>query len=210
MSKSIKFWDALSKNYDKNAKDTTYDTIIANTPKYLNKEDVILDFACATGLYSIAFASQVKYIDAFDLSPKMIELARKEAKIHQINNVSFSCSTLEGAALAPEKYDVILALNILLYFKDVKSVTQQLHRLLKPNGILITSTACLTEKRSFLAVIATSIIFILKKLQILPYLKFLKMDELEQTIGQSGFEILETEIIMDSPATEYYIVGKKR
>lgn len=74
MDKSEKFWNRLSRNYNKQAKDKAYALILNKTKKYLKTNDIILDFACATGLYSFELSSYVKMIDAFDISSKMIEM----------------------------------------------------------------------------------------------------------------------------------------
>lgn len=207
--KSEKFWDKLSKNYDKQAKDRAYKLIIDKTKKHLKPNDLILDFGCATGLYSVAFANDVKEIQAFDISSKMINIARRQAIDNQIDSITFTQTTLFDEKYKSESFDTILALNILLYFDDIEKVLNRMNKLLKADGLIITSTACLKEKRTFLGVLSSSIIFILKKLKILPYLEYYTMFELEKKIKKAGFKILETSILIDKPATEYYIVAKK-
>lgn len=84
-----------------------------------------------------------------------------------------------------------------------------MHKLLKPNGFIITATVCLKEKRTCVGLLSSSIIFLLKKLKILPYLQFVTRKELEEKIERCGFKIIETDILIDKPATEYYIVAQK-
>ncbi|MBM1106242.1 methyltransferase domain-containing protein [Aurantibacter crassamenti] len=209
MNKSEKFWNSLSKNYDKKAKDQTYDQILKRSPKYLNPDDIVLDFACATGLYSIAFANHVKKIEAFDTSSKMIGIAKDKLQTSGIENVNFSQTTLFDEYYKEGTFDTIFAFNILLYFEDVEKVLYRMNSLLKPGGTIITSTACLKEKKSIIAVFSSSVIFVLKKLRILPYLKFIGIDELKNSITNSGFNIIDSEILIEKPAIEYYIVAKK-
>lgn len=209
MFKSEKFWNWLSKNYDKNAMDQTFVKIVEKTPKHLDKDYTILDFACATGLYSIEFAKYVRKIEAFDISSKMIEIAKNKVKKNQIENIAFSQTTLFDEKYQKGKFDVILTFNILLYFNDVEKVLNRLHDLLKPGGLIITSTACLKEKRSFLAILTTPLLFVISRLRLLPFIRFFKMNELEQTVSAAGFDIVDTEILMDSPATEYFIAARK-
>ncbi len=209
MNKSEKFWNRLSKNYDRQAKDKAYKLIIDKSKKYFNPTDIVLDFACATGLYSFEFADNVKEIQAFDISREMIKIAKDKAMINQVDNISFSQTTLFDERYKEGNFDAILALNILLYFEDVEKVLNRMNELLKPNGLIITSTACLKEKRTFIGVLSSSFIFILKKIKILPYLKYYTMHELEKTISNCGFKIIETDILIDKPATEYYIVAQK-
>ena len=209
MNKTEKFWNKLSKQYDKQAKDKAYKLIIDKSKKHFINNDTILDFGCATGLYAVEFANNVKEIQAFDISSEMIDIARKKVINSQIDNITFSQTTLFDKAYKESSFDTILALNILLYFKDVEKELNRMNELLKTNGLIITSTACLKEKRTFIGILSSSIIFILKKLKILPYLKYYTILELEEKIQNCGFKIIEAGVLIDKPATEYYIVAQK-
>ncbi|MCF6350869.1 MAG: class I SAM-dependent methyltransferase [Flavobacteriaceae bacterium] len=209
MNKSEKFWNRLSKNYDKQAKDKAYKLIIDKSKKHLKTNDIVLDFGCATGLYSVEFANNVKEVQAFDMSSEMIKIAKDKAKNIQVNNISFTQTTLFDERYKEGSFDTILALNILLYFEDMDKVLNRMSKLLKPNGLIITSTACLKERRTIIGVLSSSIILILKKIKILPYLKYYTIRELEETISNSRFKIIETDILIDNPATEYYVVAQK-
>jgi 2-polyprenyl-3-methyl-5-hydroxy-6-metoxy-1,4-benzoquinol methylase len=84
-----------------------------------------------------------------------------------------------------------------------------MNQLIKTGGLIITSTACLKEKRTCIGVLSGGLIFVLRSLKILPYLKFYKIRELEKIITSCGFKIIESNILIDKPATEYYIVAQK-
>ncbi|MFK7951488.1 MAG: class I SAM-dependent methyltransferase [Ekhidna sp.] len=206
---SERFWNKLSKSYDKKAKDKAYHSNISKTKKYLKQHHIVLDFACATGLYSFPFASQVKEIQAFDTSPRMIQVAKSASLERKIENITFSQTTLFDKKYKESSFQAVLAFNILLYFKKPEIVLKRIESLLEKDGLLITTTACLKEKRTLAGLLSGFIISILKTLKVLPYLKFLSMQELEQEIESCGFKIIETDVLMDTPATEYYIVAKK-
>jgi 2-polyprenyl-3-methyl-5-hydroxy-6-metoxy-1,4-benzoquinol methylase len=209
MNHSVKFWDKLSLNYDKKAKDKTYSMIVNKCRKYVNPDDVVLDFACATGLYSFEFAAGVKEIVAFDSSSKMIEIAKRKAEDNKIGNILFSQSTLFDEQFRSDTFNIILALNILLYMDDLQKVTQRMRELLKPGGLVITSTACLGEKRSFAGIFISAVVFILSKLKVLPRLWFLKIETLEKAFTKEGFKIVEADMFSDSMATGYFAVMQK-
>ena len=206
---SERFWNKQSKKYDKSAKDNAYQLNIDRTSKYLKKQHVVLDFACATGLYTIPFAKKVKEIQAFDTSSEMIKIAASLSFEEGIKNVTFTQTTLFDQKYEKNGFNVLLAFNILLYFKDPDPVLYRIGEVLKKDGILVTTTACLKEKRSLAAFFSGMVIFILRTFRILPYLKFYSMKMIEKKIESSGFKIIETEVLIDTPATEYYIVAQK-
>lgn len=209
MNKSEKFWNKLSKNYDKRAKDKTFEQILHRSRKYLGPDDIILDFACATGLYSFEFANDVNKIQAFDTSSKMINIAKNKAGKSGNDTIIFSKTTLFDGKYKEGSFDTILAFNILLYFEDVEKVLTRMNKLLRPDGLIITSTACLKERRTFIGGLSGSVIFILKKLRMLPYLNFLRIAELKAAIINCEFNIIESDILIEKPAAEYFIVAQK-
>ncbi len=209
MDISEKFWNRLSKNYDKKAKDNTFLQILDRSKKYLRPDDVVLDFGCATGLYAFEFADDVKEIQAFDTASKMIVIAKNKAEEIANKNIDFAQTNLFDEKYKEGSFDVILAFNILLYFDDLEKILRRMNMVLKPGGLIITSTACLKEKRSLIGVLSGTMIFILKKLRILPYLNFLGIEELEETIFNAGFKSIESDILIKKPAIEYFIAARK-
>jgi ubiquinone biosynthesis O-methyltransferase len=210
MNKSERFWDKLSKNYDKQALgDKTYLKTLELTKKYLKTKDIVLDFGCATGLYSLELSDKVKKIYGFDISNKMIDIANNKAKEQNIYNIEFKKTTIFDKTYEKESFDVILAFHIILYFEDTQQLMKRMNELLKPGGLIITATACLKENKKLRNYFMGSLLSLLKRLKILPYLKFFKVHELERYITKGNFQILESELLSYSPAVEYYIVAKR-
>ena len=59
MNKSEIFWDKISGKYDTRAQkygDTVYTSTVENTKKYLNTNDIVLDYACGTGIITNEFS----------------------------------------------------------------------------------------------------------------------------------------------------------
>ncbi len=210
MDRSIRFWDNISNSYDQRA---TGDKGFAKTLEWikphLNARDVVLDFGCATGVFSFELANDVKMVHGLDISPKMIETANNMAKQRKINNALFENTTIYDQKFKQQYYDVVLGLNILLYFQDTGAIIKRINELLKPGGLLISSTACLREKRTFLNVLSGAGISLAKNFKILPDIKFLKISELKESIKNSGFQIIQEDVLMRNPAMEYFIIGKK-
>ena len=205
MNKSEKFWDRISKNYDKRANnDKTYKKTLEITKKHLKSSDIVLDYACATGLYSIELAGNVKEIHGIDISSKMIETAKRKAG----KNVNFAKATI-FEKYKKETFNMILAFNILHLLEEPQKVMQRINELLKPGGLIISSTTCLGEKKTFLSILLSIPIFLSIKIGILPYMRFFKIPQLEDLTTKGNFQIVETEILTHNPAIEYFIIATK-
>ncbi len=171
--KKDKFWNLLAKNYD----DEVGEQTTKLTKKYLRKNDTVLDYGCARGAYTIALAGDVKEIRGIDISPKMIELAKKKSK-----DISFKKATIFDIN---EKYDVVLAFNLLHLLEDTEKVIQKIDEILKPGGRFISVTTCMKEH--VLLRIAGFFISIFGIL----YLRKFKISELKKLIS-IRFDIVET------------------
>ena len=60
------------------------------------------------------------------------------------------------------------------------------------------------EKKSFIGIL----LFLLRKLKIIPYTKFLKFSELEALIAKGNFQIIKTKDLEKTPPS-YFVVAKK-
>ena len=80
----------------------------------------------------------------------------------------------------------------------------RINSLLKPNGICISSTACMKEKRSLIRYLLS----FLSKIGIVPKMNSYEKVELENLIENGNFEVIKSERISKLP--EYFIVMKKR
>jgi 2-polyprenyl-3-methyl-5-hydroxy-6-metoxy-1,4-benzoquinol methylase len=206
MNKSEKFWDKRSKDYDKREKDfeQEYDKTIELTKKYLKINDIALDFACGTGVITNIIASDVKEIHGIDISSKMIAVAKRKAEEREIQNSSYSQSIIFDEIYKKESFTVILAFNILHLLEDTLKVMLRINELLKPGGLFISATPCMKDKKSFIGIM----LFLLRKMRIIPYTKFLKFSELEGLIANGNFQIIKTEDLQENPPN-YFVVAKK-
>jgi 2-polyprenyl-3-methyl-5-hydroxy-6-metoxy-1,4-benzoquinol methylase len=206
MNKSEKFWDRLAVTFDKRDKDfeQTHSKTVAKAEKYLKISDVVLDYGCATGTAALEVADKVKEVHGIDISCKMIEGAKRKAAEHKIENVDFTQATIFDERYKGESFDVILAFNILLHVEDTPMVLKRINELLKPGGLIISVTACMGEKKTFF----NFLIFLIKKIGIFPDFRFFKISELENSITDGKFQIVETEVFKDSPMI-YFIAARK-
>lgn len=207
MTKAERFWDRQASQFDRQAEngDATNDKAVAHTMKHLTGSDLVLDYACGTGLATLQMADSVQAIQAIDFSAEMIAIAQSNAAERSITNVDFTQAMIDDEALTEGGYDVVLAFNVLHLLEDAPQVVQRINALLKPGGLFISTTPCLGEDRKIFGVVLS----ILGKIGLVPSIKIFSIAELEAVIGGGDFQLLETEQLSAAPSN-YYVVAQKR
>lgn len=186
MSKAARFWDSWSQRYAKQtiADEAAYQTKLQQTQNYLNPTMEVIEFGCGTGSTALIHAPHVKHIRAIDISPKMIDIATHKATKEGIGNVSFEVNTLDILNNDMQSVDAILGLSVLHLLDDWQASIAIVHGLLKPGGIFVSSTPCLSRLRLLKLTAPIGQFF-----GVLPNLSFFSEAELKQTLANQGFEI---------------------
>jgi 2-polyprenyl-3-methyl-5-hydroxy-6-metoxy-1,4-benzoquinol methylase len=146
----------------------------------------------------------VKQFAATDISSRMIEIAREKAVTREVRNVRFDRATLFDEDLEKGSFDVVMAFNFLLLLEDIPGAVHRVHELLKPSGLFISKTACLAEQSR----LWNLLLAIMKPLGFAPYVKCLKVAELEDIITSTDFEIVETGFYPPSPPSRFIVARK--
>lgn len=206
MDKSEKFWDKSAGGYDKEEmKDKEVRIkILEKTRKYLKKQDNVLDYGCATGILANEIAGDVYAVYGIDISAEMIKIARNKAKARNIRNVEYAQSSIFDAQHKPGTYDVVLGIYLLHLLDDMPEALKRIHALLKPGGVFISVTPCFGKK----SIIGTALSLI-SKIGLIPDLKLISVPDLENTITQAGFKLIEAECIQRT-GKQHFVVAKKQ
>ncbi len=203
INKSEEFWDKKANYFDREERsdEPTYLKIIEMTQKHLDVNNVVLDFGCATGRMAIEIADKVKKVHGIDISSKMIEAAKINAA--NISNTDFEQLTIFDKKLEKGSFDVILGFYILHLVEDTPKVIMRMNELLTPGGLLISATPCLGET-AFLNILLS----LGNKIGLVPDIKSFKISDLENSIANGNFEIVETECLSQK-GQQQFIVAKK-
>jgi 2-polyprenyl-3-methyl-5-hydroxy-6-metoxy-1,4-benzoquinol methylase len=115
----------------------------------------------------------------------MIEIAQGKADVEKVENVTFEQLTTEELSVSDQTLDAVLGLSILHLLDNKEEVIAKVHKMLKPGGIFVTSTACIGDTMKFFKVIAP----IGKFFGFMPLVKVFTWQELEDSLTDAGFEI---------------------
>ena len=148
MPDKAKFWDKVAEKYSKQpiANQKAYEIKLDLTREYFTPDSKVLEFGCGTGSTAILHAPFVKHIDALDVSPEMIRIARDKIAPAGVTNVAFSVADMDSFQAQPGSYDAALGLNILHLLDNRMASMGRVYEALKPGGYFISSTACIREK----------------------------------------------------------------
>ncbi len=187
MSQSPKFWDKIAERYSRRpiADEAAYNKKLQVTREYFKPDMEVLEFGCGTGSTAIAHAPFVKHIQAIDVSSKMIEIAQGKADTGKVGNVTFEHKTIDDLSLPEKSMDAVLGLSILHLLDNKEDVIAKVHRMLKPGGVFVTSTACIGDTMKFFKVIAP----IGRFFGLIPFVEVFTTKELEDSLTAAGFTI---------------------
>jgi ubiquinone/menaquinone biosynthesis C-methylase UbiE len=200
------FWDQIAPKYSQQAiaDPETYATKLAITQQYMEPHMAVLEFGCGTGSTALKHAPLVSKILATDVSEAMLDFGRDKAAAAGINNVEFKRSGIEDFVGENESYDLVLALNLLHLVADREKALKNIHQLLKPGGVFISSTACLSDRMWYIQ----PIIPIMQWFGKAPFVNFLRAKRMRAEIIGAGFE--DTEHWTHGRANSLFMVAKKR
>jgi ubiquinone/menaquinone biosynthesis C-methylase UbiE len=200
------FWDERAAKYDEDIRkhDSLYEKTIRSTQSLLTHSDVVLDFGCASGEFSLAIASSVQRVHGIDVSSNMIDLATEKARDRSAENVTFDTTELFDLPLAPHDYTAILAFNVFHLVEDISAVLGRISRLLPAGGLLFSQTPCLGERGCLFKLF----VGFAQKVKTAPPIRSLTFAELASLVSSSGFEILESEVWDEKDAVQRVVARK--
>lgn len=103
---------------------------------YLNQNSKVLDIGCGDGLINYLFFSDIAMqVDAFDLSPKAIDFARKN---YNKKNLNYINENILNYQLKNNYYNFVFWNDSINYFdlQEVKYLLKNIEKCLVENGIL--------------------------------------------------------------------------
>lgn len=104
----------------------------------LDLGQVVLDYGCGIGSYALPAAQMVGgkgKVYALDIHPLAIKAVERRARKGNLTNITTVHSDRE-TGLSDESVDVILLYDVLHSVPDKGALLLELHRILKPDGVL--------------------------------------------------------------------------
>ena len=184
--KRSRFWDKVAEKYSKKpiADEAAYEKKLEETRKVLEPYMKVLELGCGTGGTALKHAPYVRHVRATDISPAMIDIARQRADEASVSNVSFEVGAVDTIGVDDQSVDVVFALSLLHLLEDRDAALERIHRMLKADGLLVSSTPCLGDFFKLFAVIGP----IGRALGFFPMVRVFSAADLKASLEEAGFE----------------------
>lgn len=184
-----RFWDRAAPKYaTSRIKDPQgYERTLARTRDLLRPTDSVLELGCGTGSTALRLAPSVARILGTDVSAEMIAIARGKAAAQACGNADFAVAAAGDPPGEDGAFDAIFAFNLLHLVADRGAAYAGIARLLKPGGLFISKTACLSEMNPLIRAAVPVMRFFGKA----PFVAYFTAPELEAEIAAAGFAIVE-------------------
>src|SRR5689334_12488432 len=165
----------------------------------------ILDIGCGGGVLSEPLARLGASVVGADPSERNIAVAKLHAGQSGLS-VDYRATTAEALADAGERFDIVLAMEVVEHVADLSLFVRRCAEMVRPGGLMITATLNRTLKSFALAIVGAEYV-----LRWLPrgthqWDKFVTPNELEAALERHGLVVLdETGVIYNLIADRWQI-----
>jgi len=129
------------------------------------KCDIILDYGCGPGNFSIPAAQivgdegKVFAADKHPLSAQFVHKNARKANVANVETILTSCKTI----LNDNSVDVVLLFDVFHYFKEINPIFSELNRVLKPGGTIALEIHHMDENKAINSITETNLFNVQEK-----------------------------------------------
>jgi 2-polyprenyl-6-hydroxyphenyl methylase/3-demethylubiquinone-9 3-methyltransferase len=180
----------------------------------------MLDIGCGAGILSEPLARLGASMVGADPAEENIEAAKAHAEATGVT-VDYRATTAEALAGSNEKFDVVLAMEVVEHVVDVPAFVDSCASMVKPGGLLIAATLNRTLKSFALAIVGAEYVLRWVPRGTHQWDKFVKPQELERAIEDAGLDVIGERGVIYNPLADrwqlssdmdvnYMLVGERR
>lgn len=167
----------------------------------------VVDIGCGGGLLSEPMRRLGATVTGIDAASDNIAIAALHADKQGLA-IDYRRSTAEALAGAGERFDIVLALEIVEHVADAGLFLRSCSRLMKPGGLLVLSTLNRTAKAWALAIAGAEYVLGWLPRGTHDWRKFLKPSEVARGLRSSGLDVREIVGVVYSPLSRTWSVNR--
>lgn len=198
------FWDKISPLYD--LFENVYNhKVYAGTGKkvaeFIDPADEVLECACGTGAITVCIAEKCRRLIATDYASGMLKQAKR--KCRKFRNVSFKRVDITSIKCRNDRFDKVVAGNVIHLLLEPGKALAELERVVKPGGRIIIPTYINMSKRS--AGLAVKFIEFLGA----DFKKQFDMDSYREFFNEIGYRDVEYYVVDGRMPCAIAVINKK-
>lgn len=157
-----------------------------------------LDIGCGGGLMSEPLRRLGADVTGLDADQNGIDAARAHAEMENLD-INYICGAAEDLAARQQKYDCVLALEIIEHTTSPEDFVSLCASLVKPGGLVIFSTLNRTPKSFALGIVAAEYILRWVPTGTHQWNKFVKPSELAELAENADLNVLDVKGLIFNP-----------
>jgi SAM-dependent methyltransferase len=107
--------------------------------------DTVLDIACGGGIVVCAFAPHVRSATGIDVTPAMLEQARRLAAEKELSNVAWRQGDVTTLPYNEASFRIVVTRYSFHHFLDPRAVLREMVRVCAPGGRIVVVDTCASE-----------------------------------------------------------------
>ncbi len=160
----------------------------------------LLDIGCGGGLLSEPMARLGATVVGADAAERNIPVAKLHAEQSGLE-IDYRHMAAEDIAAKGERFDIVLAMEIIEHVADPQGFTDTCAELLNPGGLMIMSTLNRNAKSYMMAIIGAEHVMRWLPKGTHEWSKFVTPDELFELIGKAGLDAVDRKGMVFNPIT---------
>ncbi len=191
-ARKARFWDRIAVKYaaDPLADVAGYEFTLRRVQDLLSADQDVLEIGCGTGTTALRLAPSTRRLMATDVSAGMIAIAREKLAAQPVPQLNFAVADADAPVAGLGEYDVVLAFNVLHLVTDLDRALELAVQALRPGGLLISKTACISEMNPLVPYLALPLMRAIGKA---PHVLCFDAVALQRAIARQGMDIVSVE-----------------
>ncbi len=163
----------------------------------------ILDIGCGAGILSEPLARMGATMVGADPADANIDAARTHAAQSGVQ-VDYRATTAEALADAGERFDIVLAMEVVEHVTDVPLFVRRCAEMVKPGGLMFAATLNRTVKSFALAIVGAEYVLRWVPRGTHSWDKFVTPDELDAAMAQGGLARIDERGVIYNPFADQW------
>ena len=167
----------------------------------------LLDIGCGGGLLTEPMARLGAEVTGVDATPRNVEIARLHAEQGGIGAIYLNCAA-EDLIAKGQRFDVVLAMEIVEHVSDVDAFFEACAQLLKPGGIMFVATMSRTVKSYAMAIVGAEYIMRWLPKGTHQWSRFIRPSEMARSLRHHGLGITELSGVSYNPFKDSFHLSR--